>query len=351
MFQKKTVIVVGAGASEEANLPTGSELTKKIAGLLDVQVERARQIHGDTVIWNAIHAVARRDELEDGNIATYRQACLRIRDAMPQAMSIDSFIDAHRGDSTLELCGKLAIVRSILQAEQKSSLFFDPNQIPAAKMLGRLDGTWFKAFMQLLSENSTVEELEERLAWICIVDFNYDRCIEHFLINAIQNYYYIDSEQAAELVRGIEIYHPYGTVGTLPWYDQEHAIAFGAEPSPDQLLDLAGQTKTFTEGTDPSSSDIEEIRAKVAAAQIILFLGFAYHPQNVDLVSSAPSLSLPKRQAFCYGTAMHISESNCELIAHELAGILNVPMSHIALRSDLTCGELFREYWRSLAWS
>jgi len=351
MFQKKTLIVVGAGASKEADLPVGSELTVRIANLLDVRHQDAKQTRGDTVLLAAIEEAVRRVDRSDGDIGTYVQACQRISSAMPQAMSIDSFMDAHRGDASLELCGKLAIVRAILQAERKSHLFFDGIRFPVAKMLERLKESWFNAFMQLLSENCRVGELAERLEWLSMIVFNYDRCIEHFLVNAIQNYYAIDTDQAEELVRSIEIYHPYGTVGALPWYAEEHAIAFGADPSAHQLLDLASQIKTFTEGTDPGSSDIGEIRKRVAEAQILLFLGFAFHRQNLDLIRPKTPPINRSREASCFATAVGISSSDCDLIAHEVARILNIPMSHIAFRPDLDCAGLFREFWRSLALS
>lgn len=42
---------------------------------------------------------------------------------MPQSISIDNFIDSHKGDKEIELCGKLAIVRAVLEAEAKSDAF------------------------------------------------------------------------------------------------------------------------------------------------------------------------------------------------------------------------------------
>ena len=351
MFQKKTVIVVGAGASSEANLPVGGELTSRIAGLLDIPLAGARQRHGDTLIHDAIRHAAQRDDPSVGDIEAWLRACWRIRDAMPQAMSIDSFIDAHRGDESLELCGKLAIARAILQEEKKSLLFFDSTDTPITEMLGRLRATWFNAFMQLLSENCRVDGLAKRLESICLIVFNYDRCIEHFLVNAIQNFYGIGPDQAEELVRSIEVHHPSGTVGALPWYGREPGIAFGAEPTASQLVDLAGQIKTFAEGTDPGSSDIEKTRARVAEAEIVLFLGFAYHRQNLELLSPDAPRTREERMARCFGTAWHISTSDCDLIAHELAEILGMTMSRLALRPDLTCAKLFQEYWRSLSLS
>jgi hypothetical protein len=350
MFQKKTVIVVGAGASSEAGFPTSGRLTEIIAGMLDIRRHGARQTRGDILVADAIDAAIRRDGQNVLQKTALINAAWRIRDAMPQAASIDSFIDAHRGDSSLELCGKLAIARSILQAERKSFLFFDPVAGPVAMPFKALSNTWFHGFMQLLVENCRVEELEERLSLICVIDFNYDRCIEHFLVNALQNYYGMSTRHAHALVRGTKILHPYGTVGALPWYTDEHAVGFGAEPSPDQLVDLVSQIKTFTEGTDPRSSDIEMIRNSVAEAKIVLFLGFAYHRQNLELIRSDRSLD-PARDAYCLGTAKGISFPDCRLLADELAEYLSISKKSVSLRPDLSCAEFFREYWRRLSLS
>ncbi len=121
MFKSKTLFVIGAGASSEAGLPTGNELTGTIADKVDIKIEGYDgQISGDVEIFRALRSLAKD---ADGHIDEYLGACWRIRDAMPQASSIDAFID-NQGDDKIELCGKLAIVRSILEEEQKSRLFF-----------------------------------------------------------------------------------------------------------------------------------------------------------------------------------------------------------------------------------
>ncbi len=45
----KTVFVIGAGASKEANLPTGIELKDKISALLDIRFDWHDQKSGDEV--------------------------------------------------------------------------------------------------------------------------------------------------------------------------------------------------------------------------------------------------------------------------------------------------------------
>lgn len=93
-------------------------------------------------------------------------------------VSIDNFIDSHRGNEAIALCGKLAIVRSIVEAEKKKSkLYVDQKNSHNKLRFADVENTWFNAFFQLLTENCDWSELPGRLAKVAIVTFNYDRCI------------------------------------------------------------------------------------------------------------------------------------------------------------------------------
>jgi hypothetical protein len=45
--------------------------------------------------------------------------------------------------------------------------------------------------------------------------FNYDRCLEQFLVNALPRLYAISETEADSIVHNINIIHPYGSVGEL----------------------------------------------------------------------------------------------------------------------------------------
>ena len=269
MHSEKTVIVVGAGASQEAGLPTSADLKTTIARYLDIKFQVMQQISGDPIIAAALRT--HRD------INQYFYACWKIRDALPQAISIDNFIDAHQGNKEIELCGKLAIVRSILAAEKRSLLYINRLNTDNTLNFNSVEQTWLNAFWQLLTENCQAVGLKKRLATIALIVFNYDRCVEHFLYNSIQNYYGLSADDAASLVSLMKVYHPYGMVGSLPWAAGLAHMDFGAEPRAHDLVTIAEQIKTFTEGTNPEASDIVEIRSQVAEADTLIFLGFAYH--------------------------------------------------------------------------
>ena len=342
MHPKKTVIVVGAGASQEINLPTSTALKTSIANILDIRFHITEQISGDFVIADALKMCFR-------DINPHLHACWKMRDALPQAMSIDNFIDSHRGNEEIELCGKLAIVRSILEAERRSHLFFDRYNSHNTLNFKSLEETWFNVFWQRISENCQGEGLQERFSAITLIIFNYDRCIEHFLYHSIQNYYGLNADTAAALVNEMNVFHPYGVVGSLPWTNGPAQMDFGAEPRVQDLVTLAQQIKTFTEGTDPEASDIVKIRAQMAASDILVFLGFAYHPQNLELLkSSSDEIKRHNKACNCYGTAYGISDADLRVISPELKRLSGSPM-HVNVDTDLTCRELFNKYRRTLS--
>ena len=62
MFPKKTVIVVGAGASTEAGFPSSTELKRQIAALLDIRFgDFDHPINGDLEIIRALDKIQQTD--------------------------------------------------------------------------------------------------------------------------------------------------------------------------------------------------------------------------------------------------------------------------------------------------
>jgi hypothetical protein len=345
----KTVIVIGAGASKEAGLPIGAELKNTIASSLNIRFEYGTElVAGDHRIVAALRKHVEATE-NSRDINPHLRAGWRIRDAMPQAISIDNFIDAHAGEKKIETCGKLAIVTAILDAERHSKMYVDPNTHRTTLQYNALEETWFNGFLQLLTENCRAPDLEKRLSSIALVVFNYDRCVEHFLYHGLQNYYGIDGDRAAALVQKIQIFHPYGSVGSLPWHKQPTSIDFGLDPNSTYRLQLAAQIRTFAEGTDPDSSDITAIRRYMRTAKRFIFLGFAFHRLNLELLwptGAEVRLSPDKR---CFATAFGMSQNDAQVIVSELEELAGVEAKNVVIRTDLTCTKLIRDYWRSLS--
>jgi len=346
-MSENTVFIIGAGASKEAKLRTGLELKGHIAQLLDIRYGPFgdKQEHGDYLIASALFEHVRQPNGRRGDINPYLHEAWHIRDALPQAISIDHFIDAHRDNNKIALCGKLAIVRAILDDEKNSLLYCEP--LSRSNIDFRLlEKTWYNPFFKLLTENCAKKDIEERLKSITLIIFNYDRCVEHFIYHALQNYYRFSPEEVIELLKSITIYHPYGVVGTLPWIEQNGAMEFGAEPHPKQLLELSYQIKTFTEVTNPDSSEIFEIRNSMRLAHRVVFLGFAFHKLNMPLITPEHVDDISSNVR-CFATTHGISSSDKDLIYGQIVdlyhGRIEIGMA------DLTCCDFFTEYWRGLA--
>lgn len=340
----QTVYVIGAGASYEMGLPVGHQLKKDISTRLGYSFHDEQFLSGDRVILDAMKLAMKSNMVPSQ--AGVAQTAIEIANALPLVLSIDNFLHLHNDDPVVEMFGKLAIAKTILAAERKSILFAeDDNSFIDFK---RCENAWLIRFIQLLTEDCSLDKLEERLGTITFIVFNYDRCVEHFLIDAFIAIYRIPVQEAADLVRKIAIFHPYGTVGALPWMRDAEAkiIEYGGNPSSSKLLDVALGIKTFTEGTDDDSSDIIAIRRSVELASRIVFLGFAYHPLNMQLLLGLGVTSGNPRKV--YGTAFGMSASDTASVEEMLRSSL---FASSAATSPRTCFDLFHEYSRTLGFA
>jgi hypothetical protein len=352
MFKAKTLLVIGAGASCEANLPSGEELKHRIAKILDIKFERFnRQVGGDPRIVEAIHKFAGGDIT---GVNPYIPKAHRIRDVVPSAaISIDNYLDAHKGDAELELCGKLAIVKSILDAEASSKMK-RKDQYLDEFVFDNLKETWYISFLKMLTENVRRDNIASIFENVSIITFNYDRCIERYLVQGLSHYYGLAAQEAQQIVATLRIVHPYGKVGFLPW--QGHpGVPFGDHARAD-LLAISREIKTFTEGLDDQAM-VAEMQGMVAGAENIVFLGFSFHPQNLELIKVPAGKTAARR---LFATVLGASPSDQGAIKASVAAILNRAVNvhyndHVEadkLQFDFlnaTCSMLFQEYWRSLS--
>jgi hypothetical protein len=241
--------VLGAGASFEVNMPTGHELKSKIASCLAFKADDfGRFAGGDHHVFEALNQLSQRSNATASRQAYFDTANL-VSAAMPQAPSIDNFIDSHRKNPQVAEVGKIAIALEILRAEMRSALYVSPTNIYNKLDFKPSSNTWFNSFFQLLTLNAQEDDLPEILRRVRVVTFNYDRTLEHFLFHSIQNYYRTSKERAAEILSNLVILHPYGKVGSLPWQNTDIAVPFGGELRSSTLLEVSSALRTFTEGT------------------------------------------------------------------------------------------------------
>src|SRR3546814_14130691 len=69
-------------------------------------------------------------------------------------------------------------------------------------------------------------------------------------------YLRVDMSAAQILTRRLQVIHPYGTVGALPWQGKEPVIRYGQQFETADLLAASRSLRTFTEGSnDPQRSE------------------------------------------------------------------------------------------------
>jgi hypothetical protein len=296
MFKRKTVFIVGAGASKEVGLPVGDELKNTIAGKLNIRFDDGySQSSGDKKIAEALKLIV----VERGgrDINQLCQAGRSIASAMPQAISIDNFLQTHADDADIVLMGKLGIAASILEAERSSTICTKDHVMD----FGAHPNIWYNTFCKMLAENVQLGDLETIFDNVAFVTFNYDRCIEHFVSHWLENYFRISADHAQNLTRKLKVFHPYGQVGRLPWQGGGISVGYGTELSSRTLPQIAGQIRTFTERAE-NDAMLDEMRDYVANSEQIVYLGFSYGQMNMEL------LTVPHCSAYksVFGTVFHM---------------------------------------------
>jgi hypothetical protein len=281
---KKTVFVIGAGASAEIKLPAGNGLKEQIITMLGLAENLAKPRKDSREYELALTAATNRDDREFQRLRGVAQQVSR---GLEHASSIDGFIDMHQDNGDIELCGKLAIAKLILDAERGSRFFQGarpqrPIDFPA------LRDTWYLRLTQLLFDGCTAERLSQRFAKVAFVIFNYDRCLEHYLFHSVRDAYPGMSEhEAAMLLSQLEIHHPYGRAGAFPWMKEPGPLGvfadFAQEADPQLVVQIAKQIRTYSESAI-SGGEGDAIRATVKNASMMIYLGFSFLELNMDLL-------------------------------------------------------------------
>lgn len=355
MFKKRTLFVLGAGASAEVGLPTGDRLKGKIAECLRPTKDAGLRLslpHSDQALNHALlFASAGNSGLTKNDVL---EACEAIANAMAGTGSIDTYIDIMAHVPAIAVCGKLAIASEILKAERASSIYVDPSNV-----YSRLDlnlphlqdsqKPWHASLVQLIVDGSTGTDPARALELLSFIVFNYDRCLEHFLIQALEAVYRVEQTEATRLVDGLRIYHPYGTVGAMPGLRGGVKARYGEDYSRSRSLlkESASGIRTFTERHDDDGL-LNAIHNEVATAEVIVFLGFGFNEQNIRLLT--PGEQIDAKQIFATGRGLSgadVPHVKAQLQQALFPKIL-AAQSIINIHNDKSCAGLFRELWRTL---
>lgn len=332
MFNRRTLFILGAGASAEVGLPTGPGLALDIRNRLDVTFDsfgRLKAARDDELAINIFQS-------NRPAVREYASAFRTIREGILLSSSIDDFLNIHSGNGHLVEAGKAAIVSAILQAEAASDLYVDRSNDNNKLDYVKIAESWFLKFMRVLGPGIVARDAEFALDAISFIVFNYDRCLEHFLSYALRDLYGVSKPDALKMVEGTTIIHPYGSIGTL-----EKVPFGGGQNRRFDYLALGNEIRTYAEQFDAGAVNTR-IQKAIAEAECIVFLGFAYHDQNMTLLK--PEAHLDGRHVF--GTAFGMSEADKHVVIGQLSQFFATfpgarPTDYIRIESTLRCSGLF----------
>ena len=249
MLSKRTVLILGAGASAPYGFKTGRG-----------QLDWARALGAEAL---AAHAAP-------FSRALVPQLNLTLRDTGER--SIDAML---RADSPLLPLAKALMARDLLRAER---VIVTP---PSEK-----DSYWYRTLYAALPRH-TLHAF--RRAPLAIYTFNYDRSLDYFLWRALAVAFpQATATEVAEALDCIGPFHLHGQLGRLyteaPGNDE--VLEYGGSASPgDEFSDsdvqkAARQIKLISE---TYATDEFFVRAQnaISEADQVVFLGFGFHPDNL----------------------------------------------------------------------
>jgi len=280
----KTTFIIGAGASAEFGLPVGEGLIAKI-------VEQLKRFDGnwpEQERWDLKYVLA---HMNSGSFDPEHYATgKRLRQALLHANTIDQLLHQRRDDLALVHMGKMAIATCIADAEAQSSLInlgVRYQQVSASvrrpidatvETLEAVSQTWIAQFIRHAGQPYGPRDIAKAFDGISFVCFNYDRCIQQYLYHALVYSWQIDKEEASQIVHGLDFMHVYGDLAPLS-FPALDGNGFG---DVEKVIHALDRIRTYTETIDEAWRD--RIRQTVKSAERIVFLGFGFDRQNLQLL-------------------------------------------------------------------
>lgn len=253
MFQRRTVFVLGAGASATYGFSTGRQLLGSARG------HTPESLSGFTA--------------RSVSIIDARPLLQAITDTL--LPSIDAMLE-HRQE--LWSAGKRFI--SALLIRQEETFRQTIRDIP---------DDWLSWVFERMSMGcSDINAFSANP--VSFVTFNYDRLLEHRLTKGLAARYRLTVEEASNVFRQIPVVHLHGSIGPLfqsPDRNAEAAIPFGGDTNPEVngvglAMACAERTIKIVYEANPESDDFRRAHRLLRDSEQVIFLGFAFARSNVE---------------------------------------------------------------------
>lgn len=299
MFSRKTTLILGAGASAELGLPLGRSLQAKIQQQLKSELEILQQANV-----NQLHAtdapiavaLSRRGRNHNSIKTTHH----KLAEGVVEGPSIDTFLHNNSHDPLMVEAGKAAIVHQILTSEQQSFASNEyasrrhfesenqhrqvPHNIGGLKWdTYAIQNSYLGVVWDEVCQDHGMRTVDKMFDNLSVINFNYDRSIEYVLHRKLSRTFPdIRKEVCNRIVDAIDVIRPYGSPHGSEAYS-EASLAYGSEDLRN-LSSYIDNIRTYTEAIDENLES--RIKSTIMASEVVIILGFGFHRQNLDLISS-----------------------------------------------------------------
>jgi hypothetical protein len=302
MFNKKTVFILGAGASVEFTMPSGEKLKREIGELLS----HASEVRGDETFTRFRSLLMNMGQ----NWQDLLAAGKHLSAAMPSFISIDEALHYFSGEENAVLVGKFAIAYLLLKYETNSAINFDADTRRVQPQ--KCANTWLAEFLSLALSFARRNEIDGIFSNVTFINFNYDRTLEQYLRYALEIIGCLHPERAEAVANSLNVIRPYGSLGDLPWQKGQSSVEFGLDLMQFQQLGSIGRgILTYTEQVHDAAR-VQKITNALHTAELIIVIGFGFHRQNLALLKASGN----DRPVFA--TAFEIGRDNYNVIENDI---------------------------------
>lgn len=286
--------------------------------------------------------VRKKSDGHNPDINPHRHVAVQISQAMSASGSIDEFVERHRDNEKYAECAKIAIAKSILHGERNSTLYVE-DRVDSGDIVEQNSGTWMSMFLRDLTRRLSRSEIQSAFDNLFVINFNYDRCFIYFTYHWLKRMYGLSDSDSALICRSIKTFHPYGKIGELPFENPAQNVSFGAKALGDRLLAISNCIRTYSEASEDSYG-LSAAHIALGDAAKVVFLGFAFHEQNMDILTVPEHFQ--RATIRCYGTTKDISAPRLELDRERIQSSFRVgdPGGLFFETVPDTCEEFWKQY-------
>lgn len=311
MITKKTVLVLGAGASWPYHFPLGGELVARILSFNPSYVihNPGFREHG---LSRTLHPI-----FDDDRLFVAFRKCLR----EANCSSIDVFLSNH---PEYDRVGRASIATVLIPCENWGHL------------VGTDRPNWYNYLKNKMGDS--VDNFQASLNNLVIVTFNYDRSLEYFFYTSLCATF--DPAKGLELMQSMNIVHVHGQLGKPHFLTDTNNRQYSQDLNRDAVEIAASQIKVIYDQLD-DSEEFKQAHQALSKAERVCFLGFGYNETNLR------RLELRKcfKGRILLGTAFDLETDEVRRVRNLVDGPIPVKKGDLA---TIELGDIKEDCWMFL---